>query len=355
MDVINIYGVVISTLGAVFIFTLKDISKAGNRMLFSFFATFITKYSLELLNENLNNLLLSNISSSISLAKYIFFFLYLKYMTSDLKRIKQKDILFFLPSSLLLIYMVAAKYDFVTGYVNPNIHFQIINRLFSVFMAVFLILSFNILKRHHKELKNYYSYESAKISLVWVVGILTYDVIIHLVGVGWNIFSSNMVVDIYIKISRFYMFNETITLLIIMVLGIWQSTISPTQIAKLVAKKEVNEKLGSYVPILKAYMEKNKPYIDGNLSIDSLAEQLNLKRQDLSEIINFHLKTNFFNFIKEYRVNHMIELMKNDNSDNIKLLYLAFDSGFNSKSAFNRAFKEVTGKTPSEYMTILKR
>jgi len=241
------------------------------------------------------------------------------------------------------------------NYLKSDIHMHIINISISIVICFFLVLSFKILKKHHIEIKNYYSYDSAKINLIWVAGILIYNALAYLIVIIWFIFNMKTDSNINYHISTIYEFSESIALLIIMTLGIWQSNITPTQTKKPSINKEEQKKILEYVDYLVKFMQKNKPYLNGSLSIDNLAEQLDIKRQYLSEIINSHLKTNFFNFIKEYRVNHVIELMKKEESANIKLLYLAFDSGFNSKSAFNSAFKEVTGKTPSEYLKILEK
>lgn len=221
-------------------------------------------------------------------------------------------------------------------------------------MLGFSFLSFKFLKKHHDALKHYYSFESVKINLIWVAGILIYDVAIHIVNMVWDFVSTEGITEHYTQVGTFYRFAETISILLFMIFCVWQTNISPTLITKLVSQKEATEKLKSYAELLKKYMKKKKPYLDKDLSIDSLANQLDIKRQYLSEVINLYLNTNFFNFIKEYRVNHVIELMKQENSENIKLLYLAYDSGFNSKSAFNRAFKEITRKTPSEYLEKVK-
>src|SRR6202012_183586 len=41
--------------------------------------------------------------------------------------------------------------------------------------------------------------------------------------------------------------------------------------------------------------------------------------------------------------------MQDKSYDKLTLLGIAYESGFNSKSTFNRIFREVTGKSPAEY------
>jgi AraC-like DNA-binding protein len=105
-------------------------------------------------------------------------------------------------------------------------------------------------------------------------------------------------------------------------------------------EKQINE--------LKAYMENKKPYLQSKLTIKQLADMLSIQSYQLSVILNDHLKKNFFDFINEYR----IEEVKNEikYNKNYTLLGIAYDCGFNSKSSFNRIFKNYTGLTPSEYL-----
>ena len=106
---------------------------------------------------------------------------------------------------------------------------------------------------------------------------------------------------------------------------------------------------------LKNVVKTNCYYQDPELTLTSLAELLELSTHELSRIINTVLKKNFHDFISEYRVAEAIRKMQDPAYDHITLLGIAYDSGFNSKSTFNRIFKEMTGKSPVEYKNDLKK
>ena len=61
-------------------------------------------------------------------------------------------------------------------------------------------------------------------------------------------------------------------------------------------------------------------------------------------MINVALKKNFNDFINEYRIREVTRKMQDPAYDSVTLLGIAFDSGFNSKTTFNRTFREMTGK-----------
>jgi ABC-type antimicrobial peptide transport system permease subunit/AraC-like DNA-binding protein len=106
---------------------------------------------------------------------------------------------------------------------------------------------------------------------------------------------------------------------------------------------------------LKKVVKTNLYYQDPELSLSSLAEKLELTTHELSRIINTALKKSFNDFINEYRVADVIRKMQDHAYDHITLMGIAYDSGFNSKSAFHRIFKEKTGKSPAEYKADLKK
>ncbi len=106
---------------------------------------------------------------------------------------------------------------------------------------------------------------------------------------------------------------------------------------------------------LKEKIEAGQLYQDPDLSVGTLAEQLNLPAHELSRIINIGLKKNFSDLINEYRIRDVIAKLLNPAYNHITLLGIAYESGFNSKTTFNRVFKEITGKSPVEYKNELKK
>jgi len=69
----------------------------------------------------------------------------------------------------------------------------------------------------------------------------------------------------------------------------------------------------------------------------------------LSQIINENLHLSFFDFINSYRIKEAGKRLVSSDYQKYTILAIAMNVGFNSKSAFNMAFKKFTNKTPSEY------
>jgi putative ABC transport system permease protein len=106
---------------------------------------------------------------------------------------------------------------------------------------------------------------------------------------------------------------------------------------------------------LKKVMEDKRLYQDPELSLSSMAEKLKIHTHELSRIINIVLNKNFSDFVNDFRVRDLVRKMQDPAYDHITLLGIAYESGFNSKSTFNRIFKQVTGKSPVEYKADLKK
>ncbi len=96
-------------------------------------------------------------------------------------------------------------------------------------------------------------------------------------------------------------------------------------------------------------METEKPYLDPNLSLAALAQQLGCSKENLSQVINEQTDLNFKNFLNKYRVEEAKKRLADPKENQFVLMKIAYDSGFNSKSVFNAAFKKFTGLSPSEY------
>jgi putative ABC transport system permease protein len=106
---------------------------------------------------------------------------------------------------------------------------------------------------------------------------------------------------------------------------------------------------------LKEVVAANRLYEDAELTLATLAVKLMIHPHDLSRIINVGLEKNFSDFINEFRVREVARKMQDPAYKRLTLLGMAYESGFNSKTTFNRVFKEMTGKTPVEYKNSLKK
>ncbi|WP_298427534.1 helix-turn-helix domain-containing protein [uncultured Kordia sp.] len=88
-----------------------------------------------------------------------------------------------------------------------------------------------------------------------------------------------------------------------------------------------------------------------NLTLFDVAKLLETHPKKVSNIINKGFKVNFNDFVNSYRTEEVIKKVTSDENDLKTLLGIALDSGFNSKSTFNRAFKKHTQQTPKEYFS----
>ena len=100
---------------------------------------------------------------------------------------------------------------------------------------------------------------------------------------------------------------------------------------------------------LLAVMDAEKPWQDSELTLATLAERLNSTPHKLSEVLNAEVGQTFYDFVNGYRVREVQRRIKAGDARALKMLALALDAGFASKSTFNQAFKKHTSQTPSDF------
>jgi len=94
-------------------------------------------------------------------------------------------------------------------------------------------------------------------------------------------------------------------------------------------------------------MIKEQLFINPDLSLESLADLVGLHRNQLSELLNVHVKKNFRQFLTEFRVEASKELLIKEDWKTVQAV--GMDCGFNSSALFNRHFKKIVGITPSQF------
>lgn len=98
------------------------------------------------------------------------------------------------------------------------------------------------------------------------------------------------------------------------------------------------------------YMEKDKPFIESQLSLQDLSQKLGVPVHTISEVTNGLMGQNFFDYVNNYRIEEFKILALLPENKDVKILHLAFEVGFSSKTSFNIAFKKFSGETPSQFI-----
>jgi AraC-like DNA-binding protein len=96
-------------------------------------------------------------------------------------------------------------------------------------------------------------------------------------------------------------------------------------------------------------MASEKIYLNENLNLKEFAFHLKADPNLVSFILNNHLGCNFYDFVNRHRIEEVKNKLINPEYKHLTLLGIALESGFNSKTTFNRVFKQITGITPTEF------
>jgi AraC-like DNA-binding protein len=102
------------------------------------------------------------------------------------------------------------------------------------------------------------------------------------------------------------------------------------------------------IRLLNHLLGEEAAYRDDNLTLQALAQRLEITPHQLSWVINRRLETSFADLINLRRLDEVKSRLA-DPEETSSILQIAFDAGFGTKGAFNRIFKNATGMTPSEF------
>ena len=105
----------------------------------------------------------------------------------------------------------------------------------------------------------------------------------------------------------------------------------------------------SEVKEIRQAIERQRLYMDSELTLESLARLLGRSRHQVSYLLNRGVNQNFYRYINGLRVEHASELLLDSEYAAWPVLRIALESGFSSKATFNRLFKEYKGKTAMEW------
>ena len=301
-------------------------------------------------------------------------YLYVLCLVSDKNRIRLRDFLHLLPFLFFNGYiLIASFYPGIAEKLNleelsqkydPPFLFLFFLILTAISGPVYFLLIMRLFRKLDINIFNNYS-SSAGIDLGWL------RKLVLIFGIIWTILISVTVIHHVLNMFSVVFCTDGLFLslsmfvLLIGYFGLKQNVLFSSEdliIAESSGKTQfrysgsrlTEEEEKAYAGKLTAHMISSKSYLNPELSLPKLAEEVGISIHYLSQVINERFKLNFFDFINRYRVEAFKAKVKDPRFTNYSLLGIAFECGFNSKSAFNRVFKQNTGLTPSQYIKSVK-
>ncbi|MBL7931338.1 MAG: helix-turn-helix transcriptional regulator [Bacteroidia bacterium] len=102
---------------------------------------------------------------------------------------------------------------------------------------------------------------------------------------------------------------------------------------------------------LEELMRSQKLFKDERLRLDSLAKLLDVSRNSVSQVIN-RTGMNFFEYVNSWRIEEAKKLLSETSKEELNIIEVAYEVGFNNKVSFNKSFKKSTGLTPTEFRRL---
>jgi AraC-like DNA-binding protein len=292
---------------------------------------------------------------------------YTRALTNVKFKFTKFDYLHYLPFVIFLIFLV---YPLILGKGPVESRFAGFPLIKLIVMPFYLIGTLILLKNYRREFKNSYSYPIA-VNLMWLTWVVTGAVVFwvlastgyiynYVTGQNQTLLWDSYVIGLcgiylfittYIAVTRTDLFRANSQDPVPTQIDL-EPVIEPT-IEKNITTEEVEESIDKDLIRLKEHMKNNKLYLDPLLSINKLSELTHIPQYKISKILNTNLNQSFYDFVNGYRVDEVKEKLKNGAANDLSILGIALDSGFNSKASFNRVFKNKEGVTPSAYLKTL--
>jgi len=302
-----------------------------------------------------------------------FLYIYIQTLVSGRRQLSRTHLLHILPFVIFNLYiLISSFFPEVSGKLNieqlspeydPPFLFLFFLILTALSGTAYLTLTIRLFKK--LDIKIFYNYSSsAGIDLNWLRKLVLVFGIVWTILIGVTIIHHVFRMFSMVFCTDGLFLSLSVFVILIGYFGLKQKLIfSSEEISinrentkthtKYAGSRLTDSEARQYTEKLIQYMESSKPYLNPDLSLSQLSEEIGITSHYLSQVINEKFNHNFFDFINGYRVEAFKEKINDPSYSNYSFLGIAFECGFNSKSAFNRIFKQMTGLTPTQYKRAL--
>jgi AraC-like DNA-binding protein len=349
-------------LGFLLIMHPKKINRIANRWLGLFVITLgLAMLEIFLVSENFqsNHPVLFDLIGLMRFLTAPSLYISILYFTSLFKKFDKKILWHFLP---FLIFLIFRFPFFITGkniefsYSAGRIVFFVLQIALPLQTLIYWYLSFSKLQKHIKYIRQFSS-STEQIDLSWLKYFL---MILVLIIIAWL----NLV---FFDLKNMIQLTPLLYLLCVFFLAYFslqQKEIfdfNKNELNELLAVKEYKKenpkrvsenRLNELNGKLLALMNSEKAYLENDLSLPKLAKSMEASCNETSFVINELFGGNFYNFINKYRIEEAKMLLLSEKYNQLNILGIAYESGFNSKTTFNTTFKKYTGVSPTDFVKL---
>jgi AraC-like DNA-binding protein len=359
--IVMMSGIVLGIFLGILLLTLERGNRKANHLLgIIMILSSLCVSDFAILKTGLFNTLphLIGIASTLLFLIGPFFYFYLKTIMGNNVPLKGKALLHFVPFLVLIIYRLPFYLQSAENkldiYRNDSF-FKNEHRIIILIQAIHAIVYFIVLKKsasiYAQQING--SSDTERINLSWInkcLGFLAFIFGFVILSYGLRIMGFNFH-PLYSVIIPLLI---SVTILSIGFIGLKQPIIFSHQQDNFKSKKYersalTDDKADDHLKTLVELMEKEKLYLDSDLTLQKLASKMLISANHLSQVINDRTGQNFFDFINSYRIKTAQDLLAAPQGELLTILAIGQEAGFNSKSSFNTAFKKHTGLTPSQY------
>lgn len=298
-----------------------------------------------------------------------FLFGYLEALVTNKRRILLKDLLHLVPFVLFNLYILIVSFspvmsvklniEMIGPEYNPPILFIFFMIMTAISGTVYFLLTIKLFKRLDIQIFNNFS-NTTNIDLSWIrklvlvfgivwTALISVTVIHHVFQLFSMVFCTN---GLFLSLSVFVILIGYFGLKQKIIYGnedIIDPVISGNTQTRYAGSKLCDAEEKQLADQLMKHIDSSKSYLNPDLTLSQLATEIGISSHILSQVINAQFNLNFFDFVNHYRVEEFKQRIVSPNYENYSMLGIAFDCGFNSKSAFNRIFKKATSLTPSQF------
>lgn len=359
-------GIIITFFLIIILIGKKNKSEADKILSFWLFFTgvHLILFYLHFNNEYIKFPFLLGLEIPMPLVQGPFLYLYTSALTNQ-NRDKKYNLLHFIPFTVaflpLLSFFGLPFNEKINIYKNEGKGYEQILSVLLISIIIsgilYALLSLLKLSRHRKNITEQFSF-TEKINLTWLSYLILGSSIIWVVVIFCNDQYIFATVVLYLFFIGYFGIKQV---------GIFTNKISENNDTKILVLETVSddnqsdkikyEKSGLNITELQTIhknlimvMQEEKLYKNSELTLVELSKKLNVHPNVLSQVINSVEHKNFYDYINHQRVEEFKKIILLPENQKFTLLSIAFECGFNSKTAFNRNFKKATGLSPSEYL-----